>query len=357
MSSAHAVRLAVAGDFWVNRSLPRGDATLETVLDRLRQAEIAVCVLEMPLSGRGAVAEKIVCMRADPHRVDDLERLGIDLVTIANNHMLDYGYEALFDTLDLLELRGIPYVGAGREISQAARPLIRHCSGLKIAFIGFAATLPLGSAAGIGRPGVNPLHVFNGWVIEPSARTQEQPGTPPPIITFAAPEDLRELQKSVSDAKRAADIVVVLPHWGVPNVPQLMDYQRDVAHALVASGADLIVGHHAHCIQPVEVIDGVPIVYGVGNFLFHELPQGMSRNVYDFMSPDGIVVEARLGPGGVEALSLVPLMLNTAGHPSLAGADDAERIASHLTEFSTPYGTRLKFTGERCVVGLERNAA
>jgi poly-gamma-glutamate capsule biosynthesis protein CapA/YwtB (metallophosphatase superfamily) len=353
MKSNRPVTVAIVGDFWVNRALPRTNSSLEAVLDRLRQAQVSVCVLEMPLSRRGAAAEKIVCMRADPERIEDLKHLGADLVTIANNHMLDYGTDALFDTVELLERFRIPYVGAGRDIAEAARTIVIEREGLRIAFIACAATLPLGSAAGAGRPGVNPLHVFNAWLIEPSARTQEQPGTPPAVITFAAPQDVAALQRAVRDAKRTAEVVVVLPHWGVPNVTQLMEYQRAVAHALAAAGADLIIGYHAHCIQPVEVVGKTPVVYGGGNFLFHELPKGMSRNVYDSMSPDGIIVEAGVGANGVESLELVPIMLDAAGHPGLAARPEAQRIGAHLQSISKPYGCNMTANDDgRCVVSL-----
>lgn len=357
MSAADTITLAVVGDFWVNRPLPRDEPGLETVLDRLRAADLSVCVLEMPLSRRGAPAEKIVRMRASPERVEDLHHLGVDCVTIANNHMLDYGPDALLDTLEVLRSEGIPYVGAGRDIEEASRPMVLETGGIRVAFLACAATLPLGSAAGKERPGVNPLHVFTAWVVEPSARTQEQPGTPPPAMTFASPEDVRTLQNAVREAKRSSDIVVVLPHWGLPNVSALMHYQRDAGHALAAAGADLIVGHHAHCIQPVEVAGSTPIVYGVSNFLFHELPEGMSRNVYDFMSKDELLVEARLGVEGVRELSLTPLVLDSSGHALLAGPEDAARILGEVSDMSAEYGTVVELEGGRGMVGLGEKAA
>ena len=357
MSAADTITLAVVGDFWVNRPLPRDEPGLEMVLEKLRAADLSVCVLEMPLSRRGAPAEKIVRMRAPPERAEDLHHLGVDCVTIANNHMLDYGPDALLDTLDILEREGIPFVGAGRDIEEASHPLVLEAQGVRVSFLACAATLPLGSAAGEDRPGVNPLHVFTAWVVEPSARTQEQPGTPPPAMTFASPEDVRTLQNAVREAKRSSDIVVVLPHWGLPNVSALMDYQRDAGGALAAAGADLIVGHHAHCIQPVEMVGSTPVVYGVSNFLFHELPEGMSRNVYDFMSKDELLVEARLGVEGVRELALVPLMLDSSGHPRLAEEEDAARIVGGVSDMSAKYGTAIELAGGRGLVGLREQAA
>ena len=357
MSTADTITLAVVGDFWVNRPLPRDEPRLEMVLDQLRAADLSVCVLEMPLSRRGAPAEKIVRMRAPPERAEDLHHLGVDCVTIANNHMLDYGPDALLDTLDILRSEGIPFVGAGRDIEEASCPLVLEAKGIHVAFLACAATLPLGSSAGEDRPGVNPLHVFTAWVVESSARTQEQPGTPPPVMTFSSPEDIQTLQNAVREAKSSSDLVVVLPHWGLPNVSALMDYQRDAGHALAAAGADLIVGHHAHCIQPVEMVESTPIIYGVSNFLFHELPEGMSRNVYDFMSKDELLVEARLGVEGVRELALAPLVLNSSGHPRLAEPEETKRIVGEVSDLSVKYGTVIEFTGSRGLVRLREKAA
>ena len=188
MSAADTITLAVVGDFWVNRPLPRDEPGLEMVLEKLRAADLSVCVLEMPLSRRGAPAEKIVRMRAPPERAEDLHHLGVDCVTIANNHMLDYGPDALLDTLEVLRKRRNPILGGGpKDIEEASHPLVLEAQGVRVSFLACAATLPLGSAAGEDRPGVNPLHVFTAWVVEPSARTQEQPGTPPPALCLSPP--------------------------------------------------------------------------------------------------------------------------------------------------------------------------
>ena len=175
----------------------------------------------------GRAGEKIVRMRAAPERVEDLHHLGVDCVTIANNHMLDYGPDALMDTLELLGSEGIPYVGrAGTSRKRRVRWFSRPGAS---AWLFWRVRPPFRWEArrGEGRPGVNPLHVFTAWVLEPSARTQEQPGTPPPAMTFASPDDVRALQNAVREAKNSSDTVVVLPHWGLPNVSALMDYQRD----------------------------------------------------------------------------------------------------------------------------------
>ena len=118
MSAADTITLAVAGDFWVNRPLPRDEPRLETVLDRLRAADISVCVLEMPLSRRGAPAEKIVRMRGAPERAKDLHHLGVDCVTIATNHC-STTVRRPPDTLEVLKAR-IPF-GGGRDIEE--RPI------------------------------------------------------------------------------------------------------------------------------------------------------------------------------------------------------------------------------------------
>ena len=100
-----------------------------------------------------------------------------------------------------------------------------------------------------------------------------------------------------------------------------------------------------------------PTVYGVSNFLFHELPEGMPRNVYDFMSKDELLVEVRIGVEGVRELSLAPLVLDSSGHPRLAEEEEAMRILGEVSEMSAEYGTVIELEGGRGMVGLGEKAA
>ena len=107
----------------------------------------------------------------------------------------------------------------------------------------------------------------------------------------------------------------------------------------------------------MEVAGSTPIVYGVSNFLFHELPEGMSRNVYDFMSRDELLVEARIGAEGVRELALTPLVLDAAGHPRLAGPEEAMRILGEVSGSSAKYGTVIEFADGGGFLKLGEKAA
>src|SRR5919199_3445745 len=241
MSDNAPTRLLLAGDWYGSRRMPADAAAAPAtaaVLDLLRQADIALANLETPLTTRGVAQEKLSVLRADPTLADDLVAAGIDIVTLANNHLLDYGPEGLVDTLAALDARGIPYVGAGPTLEQARAPRVLQGSGGRIGFLGFASTLPQGFAAGPARPGVAPIRATTTFVVE-GYTLLEQPGTAPPIATFPLEIDLEATVESVRALRQHVDYVVVTGHWGVVGQDAVMDYQRAIAHALIDAGADL----------------------------------------------------------------------------------------------------------------------
>ena len=219
MSNEGTVSIALAGDMFIAKKLPRpgepGAEPVRALFERMAGADVTFINLESPYSERGYPAEKYTYLRSHPSLIDELDEMGVDVVTLANNHMLDYGYDALFDTLSLLDAKGIRRVGAGRNLQEAYAPAIIQKVGIRVAFLGFASTLPLGCSAGEERPGLAPIHIFSAFVLEPSPRTQEQPGTPPPVKTFPLQADITRMQKVVAATKREADIVIIAGHWGL----------------------------------------------------------------------------------------------------------------------------------------------
>ena len=220
-------------------------AKVEPVLSK---ADIAVVNLECPFTSRGAKIAKNFNFRASPELGGALKPGGVQVVTIANNHLMDYGPDGVRDTIDTLDKLGIAHFGAGMNLAEARKPAIIERKGQKIAFLGYLY---------IGNPPIEPVVV---WA------TKDKPGV------SGAAGDIDALEKMINEdvkaAKKKADIVVVFFHFGKEGLHEIQPYQATLAHAAVDAGANLVLGSHPHVLQGAERYNGVPIVYSLGNFVF-----------------------------------------------------------------------------------------
>lgn len=263
--------LAITGDVAPMREVREYDRRLHELM---HGAEVVFGNLEVPLTTRGARAEKAATHRAHPDRVAEVRAFGFDVVTLANNHMLDFGADGLADTLATLSGAGIATAGAGADRRAALRPVVRDTARGSIAFIGLCAALPPGFAATDERPGVAPLRVRQSIAIDPALQ-QEQPGGAPFMHTEAYIADVDAACTAVRAVRGDARLVIVALHWGIPHgfaarsYGVLAEYQRPVAHALVDAGADLVVGHHPHVVHPIERYRHGLVAYSLGNYVFH----------------------------------------------------------------------------------------
>ena len=363
MTTGDATRLVAAGDWFAQGRIPeevRSRRDTAEVLDELRSADIACVNLEAPLTKRGVRAEKQNTLRADPGQVEDLLASGVDVVSLANNHMLDYGIDGLLDTLDSLERVGVRQIGAGSNLDAARNGTVLNAPSGRLGLLAFASTLPQGFAAAEERPGIAPIHVTAAFVVE-NPLTMEQPGTPPPVITFPLKSDVDATVQAVRDLKTRADFVIVSAHWGVAGQDSIMDYQREVGRALVDAGCDLILGHHPHRLHGIEFYRGKGIFYSLGNFVFEPLPPSgnsphlsfrgrmTAANVYGVMRREGVLVDARVRAGEAERLSLMPVLLDGAGYPALR-RDAAVQFVSLLESLSVGMGTRFSEDDGRVLV-------
>lgn len=214
------------------------------LLREMNSADIMMINNEFPYSDRGEpTPEKAFTFRARPSSVSYLHDMGVDIVSLANNHAYDYGEEALLDTLQVLKGSGIHYVGAGVDINEAARPFYYIVNDMKIAFV---------SATQIER-NENP---------DTKEATADAPGV------FRCWNEEKLLQ-TVKETKENSDFVIVYIHWGTENVDEIDWAQDKQSKELVEAGADLIVGDHPHILQGIDIINGVPVFYSMGNFWFN----------------------------------------------------------------------------------------
>lgn len=343
--------IAMVGDIFLQETLPQSD-DLAAARSLLNGADIAFGNLEAPVSERGAPIDKWINMLMPPALLDDIQNLGIDILTLANNHAWDFGEPAFYDTLRHLRERGLPVVGAGEDLDAAWRAQIAAVADLKVAFLGATSTLGPGSAAAENRPGVAPIRVAEAYHLDPLA-SLEQPGSAPYVHTRAWREDLARAIAAVGKAKSQADFVLIALHWGVPPFwrPRFQDglaeYQVEVGHALIEAGADLIVGHHPHSLQEIEVYRGKPIFYSLGNFVFHHNRGPVSDTPVSRHAPysvnvdrrnrewsETVIVIAEISADGRMSIRLQPALLDGMGNPQLLAGDAARALIERLDALS-----------------------
>lgn len=346
MSQTATGTVSLVGDVMIRRPFAqsgRGAAPgFQAAVAAMEETDLAVANLEMPLSRRGSRVPKHSHLRSDPAVIQDVKAMGVNAVTLANNHMYDYGPDALHDTVAACREAGIACCGAGADLEAALAPARLRAGGNPVALLSVASTLPIESAARDGKPGIAPIEV--GWSYEPDVNlTVEQPGTMPRVHTCASRADQETVCARIATLRAEGDAVIVAIHWGVPEYwmsPSqgwLAEYQQPLGRALIDAGAQIVLGHHSHSLHPVEVYRGRPIFYSVGNFLFED-PR-------DFMAPESVIVQVALGPE--YTVTLVPAVLDAQGFPQLAAGETARHVLGLLAELSAPFGTHFEIEGDR----------
>ncbi len=220
----------------------------EKLLSRMVGSDIFMLNNEFPYSTGGSPLEgKMYTFRAAPESAAFLKDIGTDIVSLANNHCYDYGPVALNDTFDVLRDISMQYVGAGENITEAVKPAYFKCNQKTIAFI--AATQIEGYA--------NP-------------ETKEATETSPGVFRCL---DTTLIKQAIEEADSKSDFVICFIHWGKEKNDLVMSWQQSEATDMVSAGADLIIGAHSHCLQGIDYIDGVPVFYSLGNYLFNSNTQ------------------------------------------------------------------------------------
>lgn len=257
------------------------------LLERMRSADVFMLNNEFPFSARGTPTEgKTFTFRANPANVDIYELLGVDIVSLANNHAYDYGEEALLDTFATLENAGIPYVGAGRNIEEAKKPVYFIANGIKIAVV---------SATQIERNAV--------------PDTKEATTTSAGVLRCMDPAALLEV---IAEARENSDFVILYIHWGTESQAQTDWLQDKQAPIYAQAGVDLIIGDHPHCLQKLDSESGVPVVYSLGNYWFNSKTQNTC------------LVEVGIRKEGMEYLRFIPCRQESCRTRELEGAERDE---------------------------------
>jgi len=212
----------------------------EKVKSYLSSSDLAIGNLESAVAVSGSPMQgKEYTFRAEPKVIGGLKYSGLDILSLANNHILDYGREAFIETLGHIEDSGLNYIGAGEDIDQAYRPVTVESKGEKVAIFGASRVIPSGS-----------------WYA-----TKNNPGV-------AGAYNTERLIEEIKNAKGNVDYVIVYIHWGTERETISNKLQRSLAKTLIDNGADIIVGTHPHVLQGFEFYKGKLIAYSMGNFIF-----------------------------------------------------------------------------------------
>lgn len=273
--------------------------------DRLREADIAVGNLENPITDRGEPADKSWTFRTSPLAVPALAESGFDVLSLANNHTLDYGTVGLLDTIRYLDEAGIGRVGGGKDADEAYRPFYVEAKGIRVAFLGFSHVVP-----------------EVGW----KAR-KDHPGV-------AEAYDISRALEAIQEAKREADLVVVLVHWGIEREVEPEPYQVKKGRAFIDAGADLVIGSHPHVLQGLEPYNGKWIAYSLGNFIFTTSLNAETRH--------SVMLQADCRKDGECRLTAIPVLTGPGQpfYPDEAGTQD---ILDRLNRLS--YQARVNADG------------
>ncbi|MCM3630830.1 CapA family protein [Paenibacillus glycanilyticus] len=255
----------------------------EKVRDILSGSDISFANLETPISTRGQKANKTYTFRSAPQTLQSIINSGIDGVSIANNHTLDYGVNALADTLAYLDEYKLGRTGAGRDIDEAFTAYSKKVNGKKVAIVGISRVLSGPSwYAGDGKAGI------------------------------ASGYDFDTMMRYVKNAVKYSDLTIIYIHWNNEYQDYPEDYARTYAKAFIDAGVDAVIGSHSHCLQGIETYKGKPIFYSLGNFVF--TPTQRSNKAYDSMIAtltfDGDKVSSKITPVRLE--NTRPILRNAA---------------------------------------------
>lgn len=277
----------------------------QQIVDHLKSSDIFLINHEFSTGSRGEpLYNKSWTFQAPESSLSMLKDMGADVVSLANNHVYDYGEQGFYDTLDNLKKAGIPYIGAGRNIEEAKKGCYFVINGCKVGIV---------AASRAEKVRFTPVSTGNN------------PGV---MGTY----DNADFLNVIKDARSQCDILFVYVHWGTENSTALERAQTDGAREYIDAGADVIVGAHTHCLQGMEFYKGKPIIYSVGNFWFNS--KTLDSCVMTFTVDGDMNVQTRILP-----------LLQKGCETRLLTAADERRALFDRVESYEPQGVNINDDG------------
>jgi len=362
----------LVGDLILDEADP--DALFDLAREQLRECEVLVGHVEVPHTARGVeVHFDVPAPASDPGNLGALARAGFHLATLAGNHIADAGPNGVADTIAELQRLGIATTGAGMNLAEARRPAMIEKNGVRLAVLSYNCVGPRESWAGPNRAGCAYVHVLTHYELNHAS-----PGGPPDVYTFAEPQTLDAMAADIEALRPRVDAVVVALHKGSGHTPATVStYERQVARAAIDAGADIVVGHHAHILQGMEVYRNRPIFHGLGNFAIATKALNIDGNAsperrawaerrkklfgfepnpeyltYPFHpeAKNAIIAYCEFNRDGVKSAGFTPCFVNRNSQPEVLGNDARGRgVVRYVEDITARAGLKAQFewAGER----------
>ncbi len=361
------ILIGLAGDVLVDRDTPR--SVFEKVQSVLDTPDILFANLEGPYADNPHAAPSAgVAVIPGFSNLDVFASAGFDVMSMANNHIVDAGHAAMLETRRRLNEKGVATCGVGKNIAEAREPAIVESNGIKVAFLSYASIFPFGYEARENVPGLAPMRAYNHY--HDAYPNYQAPGVEPRIETIPDQADLENLSEDIVKARERADLVVTTFHWGDFMKPYfLTDHETRTARFCIDQGADMVVGHHHHILRGMEWYNGKPIFYGLGHFVFDlraEIPseiyemlgkRGDDPNFYGIAPREGwpliplhaesrmtALAWATIADGKVDAIGFLPCRLTPEGPVVAVNPDSPEgrEVVDYVEKCCTTQGLNAR---------------
>ncbi len=305
INKVSVITLAAVGDVMLGGGAApflktRGaDYPFREVKDVLLKADIVTFNLEAPFTINGRAFKKKFTFKVDPGFAESIVHAGFDVASLANNHILDFGEEGLVSTLKVLDSLKIAHTGAGLNREEAEKPAVIKRNGKSVGFLSYSLTYPSEFWAGSKKCGT-------------------------------AYPSFNRVRKSINDLKSRCDFVVVQFHWGSELRTTPKSYQKWFAHASIDAGADIVIGHHPHVLQGIEIYKGRLIAYSLGNFVFGSY----SRKV-----KDSIILKIWFDKKGPLLSEVIPVSVNNYRvlfKPEILRTEKKKNVVDMIERISAP---------------------
>ena len=309
------ITISMVGDIFMDGSI-RGlidrngtDYPWEMVKEYFQKDDLSIGNLETSITTRGEKWEdKLYNFRSDPKNLSAMKDAGLDVVNLANNHTLDYGYEGFIDILDYLDRYGIKRIGGGRNKEEALKGAIVEIKGVKIGLLGFSRVVP---------------HV--DWYA-----TSKRPG-----IVGAYDVHINQVIDRVVEMKKDVDILILSIHWGEEGSSIPRQKEIDLARKLIDNGVDIIMGHHPHVLQGIEIYKGRPIFYSLGNFIFSSKSD---------ITRETMIAQVVLKDKIIDKIHIIPCTIEN-GRPIPVSKENLVEKLGYIKNISEAFNTRIDNSG------------
>jgi poly-gamma-glutamate capsule biosynthesis protein CapA/YwtB (metallophosphatase superfamily) len=353
--------LAAAGDIVIRKRLLDDHGQLpngyKRSIDWLKQGDLVWGSCEVQFSKRGFRTDSPIAYLVDPEVGRDLGRAGFQVMTVATNHTWDFGPDAFLDTLSHLREGGVTPVGGGATPEEAWRTEIFEINGLRIGILAVSCLVPPNYGVLPDRPGIASITIEQSVPLNPIGMLTE-PGAPLPVFSQAMEADVLKLEEAIQSLRADVDVPVVSIHWGYGRGFPLATYQRPLARRAVAAGAGLVLGNHAHSPAGMEVIDGVPVIYSLGNHIAQQDREGATPRqleIFEDIDPWSCLAKIVLTESGVAEIRCVPTECDTDGLPVPMDEGQAgNRVLEDLQRLSKSLGCDIDISGGEAILRVPK---